>query len=68
MNGQLLQISSRPDKDRLAERTKLVRQAKLLVWLGVGCPGIEAAIAVGAGSSRALSRSWVTGRTRSSSR
>src|SRR4051812_5310835 len=49
MNGQPLQIGSRPDKDRLAERTKLVRQAKLLAWLGVGWHGIEAAIAVGAG-------------------
>jgi divalent metal cation (Fe/Co/Zn/Cd) transporter len=49
MNGQLLQIGSRPDKDRPAERTKLVRQAKLLAWLGVGWHGIEAAIAVGAG-------------------
>src|SRR3954465_15710375 len=49
MNGQPLQIGSRPDKDRLAERKKLVRRAKLLAWLGVGWHGIEAAIAVGAG-------------------
>jgi divalent metal cation (Fe/Co/Zn/Cd) transporter len=49
MNSQPLQIGSRPDKDLLVERTKLVRQAKLLAWLGVGWHGIEAAIAVGAG-------------------
>jgi divalent metal cation (Fe/Co/Zn/Cd) transporter len=49
MSSQPLQIGRRPDKDRLAERTKLVRQAKLLAWLGVGWHGIEAAIAVGAG-------------------
>jgi divalent metal cation (Fe/Co/Zn/Cd) transporter len=49
MSSQPLQIGKPPDKDRLAERTKLVRQAKLLAWLGVGWHGIEAAIAVGAG-------------------
>lgn len=49
MSSQPLQIGRRPDKDRLAERTKLVCRAKLLAWLGVGWHGIEAAIAVGAG-------------------
>ena len=49
MSGQPLQIGRRPEGERIAERTKLVRQAKLLAWLGVGWHGIEAAIAVGAG-------------------
>ncbi len=46
MSSQPLQIGGRPDKERIAERAKLVRQAKLLAWLGVGWHGIEAAIAV----------------------
>jgi divalent metal cation (Fe/Co/Zn/Cd) transporter len=49
MSSQPLQIGRGPNKDRLAERTKLVRQAKLLAWLGVGWHGIEATIAIGAG-------------------
>ena len=46
MSSQPLQIGRRPDKERIAELAKLVRQAKLLAWLGVGWHGIEAAIAV----------------------
>ncbi len=34
---------------KTAERTRLVRRAKLLAWLGVGWHGVEAAVAVGAG-------------------
>ncbi len=33
----------------MTERARLVRQAKLLAWLGVGWHGVEAAVAVGAG-------------------
>lgn len=49
MSSQPLRIGRRPDKGRIAERAKLVRQARLLAWLGVGWHGVEAAIAVGAG-------------------
>lgn len=49
MSSQPLRISSRPERERLAERAELVRRARMLAWLGVGWHGIEAAIAVGAG-------------------
>lgn len=49
MSSQPLQVGRRPDKERRAGRAKLVRQARMLAWLGVGWHGIEAAIAVGAG-------------------
>lgn len=49
MSSQPLQVGRRPDRERIAERAKLVRQAKFLAWLGVGWHGIEAAIAVVAG-------------------
>ena len=47
MSGQLLELSRKPPG--IGERERLVRQAKLLAWLGVGWHGLEAAIAVGAG-------------------
>jgi divalent metal cation (Fe/Co/Zn/Cd) transporter len=49
VSSQPSQVSRYPDKERLAGQAKLVRQARMLAWLGVGWHGIEAAIAVGAG-------------------
>ena len=49
MSSQPSQVSRHPDKEGLAGQAKLVRQARMLAWLGVGWHGIEAAIAVGAG-------------------
>ena len=47
MNVQPVQLGK--GKSAAAERRRLVRQAKLLAWLGVGWHGIEAAVAIGAG-------------------
>lgn len=49
MSSQPIQIqaSKAPKAD---EREKLVRRAKLLAWVGIGWHGIEAAIAVAAGT------------------
>jgi divalent metal cation (Fe/Co/Zn/Cd) transporter len=47
VSTQPLQLSRKPPGT--GERERLVRQAKLLAWLGVGWHGVEAAIAVGAG-------------------
>lgn len=44
-----LQIGGRLEKQRQGERIKLVRQAKLLAWAGLGWHGIEAAVAIWAG-------------------
>jgi divalent metal cation (Fe/Co/Zn/Cd) transporter len=49
VSSQPSQVSRHPDKEGLAGQAKLVRQARMLAWLGVGWHGIEAAIAVGAG-------------------
>jgi divalent metal cation (Fe/Co/Zn/Cd) transporter len=49
VSSQPSQVSRHPDKEGLAGQAKLVRQARMLAWLGVGWHEIEAAIAVGAG-------------------
>lgn len=46
MNVQPVQLGQ---GNRVAERQRLVRRAKLLAWLGIGWHGIEAAVAIGAG-------------------
>lgn len=48
MSSQPVQLGTRKPP-KAAEREKLVRQAKLLAWLGIGWHGVEAAVAVGAG-------------------
>lgn len=48
MSTQPVQVGSRRGPNK-AERAHLVRQAKLLAWLGVGWHGVEAAVAIGAG-------------------
>jgi divalent metal cation (Fe/Co/Zn/Cd) transporter len=47
MSSQPVQLSRKLQKP--SERRRLVRQIKLLAWLGVGWHGIEAVVAVGAG-------------------
>ena len=47
MSSQPIQLVRKPPKTD--ERQKLVRQAKLLAWVGVGWHGVEAAVAIGAG-------------------
>jgi hypothetical protein len=49
LSSQPIPLSRKKPPQEAAKREKLVRQAKLLAWLGVGWHGIEAAIAVGAG-------------------
>jgi divalent metal cation (Fe/Co/Zn/Cd) transporter len=48
VSSQPVQLGARKPP-KAAEREKLVRQAKLLAWLGIGWHGVEAAVAVGAG-------------------
>jgi divalent metal cation (Fe/Co/Zn/Cd) transporter len=47
VSDQPIQLIRKPMK--APERDRLVKQAKLLAWLGVGWHGIEATIAIGAG-------------------
>ncbi len=47
MSSQAIQLTRKPP--RTDERVRLIRQAKLLAWLGVGWHGVEAVVAVGAG-------------------
>jgi divalent metal cation (Fe/Co/Zn/Cd) transporter len=47
VSGQPLQLSR---KQEIGEQVRLVGRAKMLAWLGVGWHGVEAAIAVVAGS------------------
>jgi hypothetical protein len=44
VSSQPIQLVRKPQKP--AERERLVRQARLLAWIGVGWHGIEAAVAI----------------------
>jgi hypothetical protein len=44
VSSQPIQLVRKPQKP--ADRERLVRQARLLAWLGVGWHGIEAAVAI----------------------
>ncbi len=49
MSSQPVQIGRRKEQPADPGRERLVRQAKLLAWVGVGWHGVGATIAVGAG-------------------